>query len=163
MTFDSKPNQAINQFRIGNTASFPQFRIHADRGESRHRVNLVYDHAIRLALNEEVNARQSRAVDRLERAYGVALKARDYLLRQLCRHLSPRGVVDILVLIIVEFVARDYLARKAGHRMLVAEDAHFYFAPVYCALDDYLAVVARGVINGVAEILLVRRLGDADR
>ena len=59
MAFKAELNQAIDEFRVRYARSRPQFRIHADGGEARQRVDLVDVHLPVARVHEEVDARQA--------------------------------------------------------------------------------------------------------
>ena len=73
------------------------------------------------------------------------------------------GVVDVLVLVVVELVAGDDLARHRGARFGVAEHRHLDLSAVDALLDDEPLVVGRRECHGLVELGRVVHLGYADR
>src|SRR5690349_16992966 len=70
IAFDGQIHQPRHQFRQGDAACLPQLWIHADGGEARDGVDLVEQHALRRAFEEEIDARHASAVEHAEGAHG---------------------------------------------------------------------------------------------
>src|ERR1043166_5370591 len=107
---ESKLDQPLDEPRVLQLRRFPQLRIHRDAREAGDGVDLVDVKPIRAALEKEVDAREARCADGLERRDRVAAQLVALLLRQLRRDHELRGVVDIFVRIVVELAARQDLA-----------------------------------------------------
>ncbi len=60
-------------------------------------------------------------------------------------------VVHVLVVVAVELVTGDDLARHRHERIIVADHRHFDLASLYLGLHQHLAVVLQGEVDGVLE------------
>src|SRR5580700_4673496 len=84
-------DQAIDQFSVRNSRSFPQFRIHADGSEAGDGVDLVEVDAPAGLFQKEIDARHAPAFQATERTDSVLLKAPHLHFRKLCRNVEPRA------------------------------------------------------------------------
>src|SRR3990172_7457622 len=120
MSLEGERDQAIEQSRKGQPTRLPQLCVHANRGETRNRVDLIEIQDAAVAGEEKIDARHARAVDGFKRGEGQ----RSYLGRlrvgQRCRNQEPRSLVDVLGLEIVELTRRDDLARDRGLALVLS-------------------------------------------
>ncbi len=142
----------------------PELRVHAGRGLAGHRVELVEQH--RLALDEEVDARQAAAARDPECVDGKLAKA------LACRVGDPRGhlqlhpALGVLGLVVVPAGAleQDDLARLGGLRAVgVAQHRALDLQPRAVGLDDHARVVGERAVERRAQLALLRHADDAHR
>ena len=58
-SFESELNEAIDQVPVGKTRRRPEFRIHRDRREAGHRIDLVAQKTSAVLFVEEVDSSQT--------------------------------------------------------------------------------------------------------
>ena len=101
-----------------------------------------------LARQQEIDARQARAIDRAKRLDRQPLHLRDGRGRQVRGNHGLRSVVEILGLVVVELARRQDLAGHRGFRIVVAEDGAFDLTRVgHRGFDDHLAIELRGRVS----------------
>src|SRR5262245_30943114 len=66
MSLESERDQAVDQIGVGETGGRPHLGVGAGRREARDGVDLVHQHPVGPALDEEVDAGHARAVDGAE-------------------------------------------------------------------------------------------------
>ena len=145
----------------GSAARLPELRVHRDRGEAGQRVDLVDEDAVRAALEEEVHARHPGDAAEAEDRDRQALR----LLRDGRRHgrrdEQLRLVVAVLVVVVVELVAGDDLARDGRARLVVAEHRALDLARVDALLDERALVVPQRDLDRGREVRGPLHLRDA--
>ena len=108
--------------RDSDAGRLPQLRVHADRGEAGHRVDLVDEEPPAVAST----AGSRRAPCRRSRSRGTPRRPAAALRRPCAAGRSAgmtraRSVVEVLRLVVVELARRDDLAGDRGLRVVVAE------------------------------------------
>src|SRR5580704_11664873 len=56
MKFEGQLDEAVDQLRVRKPRGFPQLRVHADGGEARNGVELIYENLVGAAFEEKVTA-----------------------------------------------------------------------------------------------------------
>src|SRR3954447_26855867 len=66
VTLAAEIDEAADQIRVGPTSRGPEFRVHADGGESGHGIDLVEIDLPVLGIHEEVHASEPRTINLFE-------------------------------------------------------------------------------------------------
>src|SRR5499425_19044 len=157
---EGEVDQPRDELGVGDAGGFPELGIGAGRGEAGQRVDLVDEHAA-LALDEEVHAREPRAVHGAEGLHRELAHAAGDLGRQRCGHLEGGVTLAVLRLVVVPLARVADLAGHGSLRMVVAEHGDLDLASLHGALDEDATVVSRGEGEGSGEILGRLHLADA--
>ncbi len=162
MPSQAERHDLVHELAAAHARGLPEAGKGAHGSHAGDRVDLVDEDGTRRALDEEVAARVSGAVDSRERAHSEATDL-------LCGRRVENGwdrerhhPVGVLRLVVVELVGRHDLSGYRGARRLVAEHAALELASLDRGLDDDLAVVTRGELQRRAELAAVVRLGHPD-
>src|SRR6266540_1475532 len=157
---EGEVDQARDQLRVGNARGFPELGVGAGRGEAGQGVDLVDEH-VRLALDEEIHAGQSRAVDGAEGFDGELAHTPGDVGGQRCGHLEGRVASPVLRLVVVPLAGIADLAGDRGLRVIVAEHGDLDLAPLHGPLDEETAIVRGGQGEGGGQLLGPLDLADA--
>ena len=143
-------DQPVEQRRVGQAGRLPQPRVHRDLGEAGQAVQLVHVVGERVAVDQEVDAREAarpRARDRRRSPLAQLLRER---LGDRRRHEQLGALVDVLRLVVVPLALGADLARHRRLGRLVAEQRDLDLARVDAPLDQELRVVAHRVARARA-------------
>src|SRR5262249_21049011 len=148
MAFDGKRDQPVDQLCIWNSRRLPQFRIHADGGKSRKRVDLIDVELSCHALQKQIDASHARTFEDFESSNGQPLGI--IRLNRLERrgNQQARVVIDVLRVVIVELAGGNNLSGQRRNRIVVTKNADLDLASIDSPLDDDLAIVLRRSFQG---------------
>src|SRR5436309_15924804 len=126
-----------------NSRGLPQFRIHADGGESRRRVDLSDVELSCRALQKQIVAGHARTFEDFESSNGQPLGI--IRLNRLERrgNQQARVFIDVLRFVIVELAGGNDLSGQGRNRIVVTKNADLDLASINSLLDDNLAIVLR--------------------
>src|SRR4051794_32966273 len=123
-------DQTVDELGDRQPARFPKHGVHADRGETWDRVDLVEIELTRFLVEKEIDPRHSSEIERPERADRDLLDLGERFLVDIRWDVERRAIVDVLGGVVVELVAGHYFARDGGDRSVVAEHRDFELARV---------------------------------
>jgi hypothetical protein len=127
LTLQGEFDQPIDEFRQGDSTCFPKHRVHADRGEPGQGIDLVQVHAIASTFDEEIDARHSGKIERLERGNRQFLKVSKQLLVEPGGNDQLGSIVDVLGVEIVELPGGLYFTGDRDDRIVVSENGELDF------------------------------------
>src|ERR1700675_4153614 len=113
-------DQAGDQLGVGDARGLPELGVGARRGKAGQGVDLVDEHA-RLPFDEEVHAREPRAVDGFERANRQLAHKQSHLGAERRRHLEGRVAGAVLGLVVVPLASKADLARDGCLRLVAGQ------------------------------------------
>ena len=105
--FDGELNEFVEKVGIREARGFPQFRKHADRGETGDRVDFVKKDFRAVTLHKKIDTRHAGTIQDLECLACDVLDFSHRPFRKVCRNDRRRFAVDVLGIVVVEFVRRE--------------------------------------------------------
>src|SRR5262245_36029511 len=163
MSLHSESDQPIDKHWIVLAACLPQLRVHADGGEARHRVDLVQEQLTSRAIQQKVDARESGAVNRTERAHCLALNLAHHRCVEHRGNLESRSGVDVLGFVVVELAGRKDLAGDRRLWITIAQYGALDLAGVRDrTLDDDASIELRGMFDRRTQLGPAGYLGNTE-
>jgi hypothetical protein len=143
VTFEREFNQAIDESGIRQTGVRPHFRVHANGGESRYRIDFIDVKFPGRRFTQEIDAPHTFAAHGLVAGDGEAADFGEFGFREFGGKNGLRQIQFVLVLIVIKLPGWQDLARRRRFRIRVAEYRAFEFTALDTPFDNDLAVLQK--------------------
>ncbi len=150
MASDTDLHQPVNEIGQRQSRKAPKLGIHGDAGEARQGVDFI--HVQRFLVRQEIDPCHAAPADSRKGSNRRRPHLCGQRLRQIRRQLEIGFVLQVLVLVVVEIVARYDLAYRRGFEGFVAENRALQLASSNLLLHDDRVVELQRELEGLAEV-----------